>query len=227
MLDLMRDIILATDLAHHLRIFKDLQKMAEGDTPILGVGVVVGTQATKARQDLDVPKVLVVVVVGGAPSPPPQPLPHSPPGSGLRPQEQAAPQPAALPAHDLLRPLRPDQGLEDHQEDCGECHAVGLTPPPLPHPPRMPPHRPPRGTHMVPQALGTSLGTSGILPHGDHPCQDHVPTQRRAILPQPWGGVWRAGGVGWGGGVTPGMPPPHTDNLSLAGADLQGVLLPG
>uniref|UniRef100_A0ACB8FGJ5 cGMP-dependent 3',5'-cyclic phosphodiesterase n=1 Tax=Sphaerodactylus townsendi TaxID=933632 RepID=A0ACB8FGJ5_9SAUR len=25
----MRDIILATDLAHHLRIFKDLQKMAE------------------------------------------------------------------------------------------------------------------------------------------------------------------------------------------------------
>lgn len=31
MLDLMRDIILATDLAHHLRIFKDLQKMAEGD----------------------------------------------------------------------------------------------------------------------------------------------------------------------------------------------------
>ncbi|KAM9320559.1 LOW QUALITY PROTEIN: cGMP-dependent 3',5'-cyclic phosphodiesterase [Gastrophryne carolinensis] len=28
MLDLMRDIILATDLAHHLRIFKDLQKMA-------------------------------------------------------------------------------------------------------------------------------------------------------------------------------------------------------
>uniref|UniRef100_A0A8D2NE85 Phosphodiesterase n=1 Tax=Zonotrichia albicollis TaxID=44394 RepID=A0A8D2NE85_ZONAL len=29
MLDLMRDIILATDLAHHLRIFKDLQKMAE------------------------------------------------------------------------------------------------------------------------------------------------------------------------------------------------------
>lgn len=30
MLDLMRDIILATDLAHHLRIFKDLQKMAEG-----------------------------------------------------------------------------------------------------------------------------------------------------------------------------------------------------
>ncbi|XP_038622556.1 cGMP-dependent 3',5'-cyclic phosphodiesterase [Tachyglossus aculeatus] len=29
MLDLMRDIILATDLAHHLRIFKDLQRMAE------------------------------------------------------------------------------------------------------------------------------------------------------------------------------------------------------
>ncbi|XP_016359074.1 cGMP-dependent 3',5'-cyclic phosphodiesterase [Sinocyclocheilus anshuiensis] len=29
MLDLMRDIILATDLAHHLRIFRDLQKMAE------------------------------------------------------------------------------------------------------------------------------------------------------------------------------------------------------
>ncbi|CAI9590034.1 unnamed protein product [Staurois parvus] len=28
MLDLMRDIILATDLAHHLRIFKELQKMA-------------------------------------------------------------------------------------------------------------------------------------------------------------------------------------------------------
>lgn len=26
----MRDIILATDLAHHLRIFKDLQKMADG-----------------------------------------------------------------------------------------------------------------------------------------------------------------------------------------------------
>lgn len=33
MLDLMRDIILATDLAHHLRIFKDLQKMAEGGSP--------------------------------------------------------------------------------------------------------------------------------------------------------------------------------------------------
>ena len=33
MLDLMRDIILATDLAHHLRIFKDLQKMAEGAAP--------------------------------------------------------------------------------------------------------------------------------------------------------------------------------------------------
>lgn len=31
MLDLMRDIILATDLAHHLRIFKDLQKMADGE----------------------------------------------------------------------------------------------------------------------------------------------------------------------------------------------------
>uniref|UniRef100_A0A671S4J4 Phosphodiesterase n=1 Tax=Sinocyclocheilus anshuiensis TaxID=1608454 RepID=A0A671S4J4_9TELE len=30
MLDLMRDIILATDLAHHLRIFRDLQKMADG-----------------------------------------------------------------------------------------------------------------------------------------------------------------------------------------------------
>nr|XP_014351806.1 PREDICTED: cGMP-dependent 3',5'-cyclic phosphodiesterase [Latimeria chalumnae] len=30
MLDLIRDIILATDLAHHLRIFKDLQKMSEG-----------------------------------------------------------------------------------------------------------------------------------------------------------------------------------------------------
>uniref|UniRef100_A0A7N6AT32 Phosphodiesterase n=1 Tax=Anabas testudineus TaxID=64144 RepID=A0A7N6AT32_ANATE len=30
MLDLMRDIILATDLAHHLRIFNDLQKMADG-----------------------------------------------------------------------------------------------------------------------------------------------------------------------------------------------------
>ncbi|XP_040902021.1 cGMP-dependent 3',5'-cyclic phosphodiesterase isoform X1 [Toxotes jaculatrix] len=29
MLDLMRDIILATDLAHHLRIFKDLQKIAD------------------------------------------------------------------------------------------------------------------------------------------------------------------------------------------------------
>uniref|UniRef100_A0AAX7TJW6 Phosphodiesterase n=1 Tax=Astatotilapia calliptera TaxID=8154 RepID=A0AAX7TJW6_ASTCA len=29
MLDLMRDIILATDLAHHLRIFKDLQKMSD------------------------------------------------------------------------------------------------------------------------------------------------------------------------------------------------------
>ncbi|XP_031428800.1 cGMP-dependent 3',5'-cyclic phosphodiesterase [Clupea harengus] len=29
MLDLMRDIILATDLAHHLRIFKDLENMAE------------------------------------------------------------------------------------------------------------------------------------------------------------------------------------------------------
>ncbi|XP_077468194.1 phosphodiesterase 2A isoform X1 [Stigmatopora argus] len=34
MLDLMREIILATDLAHHLRIFKDLQKMAdEGYNP--------------------------------------------------------------------------------------------------------------------------------------------------------------------------------------------------
>lgn len=33
MLDLMRDIILATDLAHHLRIFKDLQRMAEGAPP--------------------------------------------------------------------------------------------------------------------------------------------------------------------------------------------------
>uniref|UniRef100_A0A673HDD3 Phosphodiesterase n=1 Tax=Sinocyclocheilus rhinocerous TaxID=307959 RepID=A0A673HDD3_9TELE len=32
MLDLMRDIILATDLAHHLRIFRDLQKMADGET---------------------------------------------------------------------------------------------------------------------------------------------------------------------------------------------------
>uniref|UniRef100_A0A8C6KQE8 Phosphodiesterase n=1 Tax=Nothobranchius furzeri TaxID=105023 RepID=A0A8C6KQE8_NOTFU len=31
MLDLMRDIILATDLAHHLRIFKDLQKMADSN----------------------------------------------------------------------------------------------------------------------------------------------------------------------------------------------------
>lgn len=30
MLDLMRDIILATDLAHHLPSSKDLQKMAEG-----------------------------------------------------------------------------------------------------------------------------------------------------------------------------------------------------
>lgn len=45
MLDLMRDIILATDLAHHLRIFKDLQKMAEGEAP--GIGVVVGTHPTK------------------------------------------------------------------------------------------------------------------------------------------------------------------------------------
>lgn len=35
MLDLMRDIILATDLAHHLRIFKDLQKMSEGEAPEL------------------------------------------------------------------------------------------------------------------------------------------------------------------------------------------------
>lgn len=33
MLDLIRDIILATDLAHHLRIFKDLQKMADGMFP--------------------------------------------------------------------------------------------------------------------------------------------------------------------------------------------------
>lgn len=39
MLDLMRDIILATDLAHHLRIFKDLQKMAEGATPHCWGGV--------------------------------------------------------------------------------------------------------------------------------------------------------------------------------------------
>ena len=30
MLDLMRDIILATDRAHHLRIFKDLQQLADG-----------------------------------------------------------------------------------------------------------------------------------------------------------------------------------------------------
>jgi cGMP-dependent 3',5'-cyclic phosphodiesterase len=29
-LDLMREIILATDLGHHLRIIKDLEKMAEG-----------------------------------------------------------------------------------------------------------------------------------------------------------------------------------------------------
>lgn len=34
MLDLIRDIILATDLAHHLRIFKDLQKMADGMCPL-------------------------------------------------------------------------------------------------------------------------------------------------------------------------------------------------
>lgn len=38
MLDLMRDIILATDLAHHLRIFKDLQKMAEGEAPRMETG---------------------------------------------------------------------------------------------------------------------------------------------------------------------------------------------
>ncbi|KAM9852776.1 cGMP-dependent 3',5'-cyclic phosphodiesterase [Aulostomus maculatus] len=38
MLDLMRDIILATDLAHHLRIFKDLQKMADdGYNPKSGI----------------------------------------------------------------------------------------------------------------------------------------------------------------------------------------------
>lgn len=48
MLDLMRDIILATDLAHHLRIFKDLQKMAEGEAPGLGMGAVVGIHPTKA-----------------------------------------------------------------------------------------------------------------------------------------------------------------------------------
>lgn len=41
MLDLMRDIILATDLAHHLRIFKDLQKMAEGAASHAGEGWVV------------------------------------------------------------------------------------------------------------------------------------------------------------------------------------------
>ena len=35
MLDLIRDIILATDLAHHLRIFKDLQKMSDGMTESL------------------------------------------------------------------------------------------------------------------------------------------------------------------------------------------------
>ena len=29
-LDLMRDIILATDLAHHLKILTDLEKMADG-----------------------------------------------------------------------------------------------------------------------------------------------------------------------------------------------------
>lgn len=61
MLDLMRDIILATDLAHHLRIFKDLQKMAEGEAPALGVGV--GTHPTQAGrwggQVPAVPKVLV------------------------------------------------------------------------------------------------------------------------------------------------------------------------
>lgn len=39
MLDLMRDIILATDLAHHLRIFKDLQKMAEGEDPGMEIGI--------------------------------------------------------------------------------------------------------------------------------------------------------------------------------------------
>lgn len=37
MLDLIRDIILATDLAHHLRIFKDLQKMADGVSQSLTV----------------------------------------------------------------------------------------------------------------------------------------------------------------------------------------------
>lgn len=36
MLDLIRDIILATDLAHHLRIFKDLQKMADSMLGALG-----------------------------------------------------------------------------------------------------------------------------------------------------------------------------------------------
>lgn len=37
MLDLIRDIILATDLAHHLRIFKDLQKMADGTSQLFSM----------------------------------------------------------------------------------------------------------------------------------------------------------------------------------------------
>ena len=35
MLDLIRDIILATDLAHHLKIMKDLENMAESNVFLL------------------------------------------------------------------------------------------------------------------------------------------------------------------------------------------------
>lgn len=67
MLDLMRDIILATDLAHHLRIFKDLQKMAEGEAPgmEIGIGVLRGGRNSShqgwevAQKVLAVPKVLL------------------------------------------------------------------------------------------------------------------------------------------------------------------------
>lgn len=45
MLDLMRDIILATDLAHHLRIFKDLQKMSDGTCHMLSMHSHVSTVA--------------------------------------------------------------------------------------------------------------------------------------------------------------------------------------
>lgn len=58
MLDLMRDIILATDLAHHLRIFKDLQKMAEGACLPLGLALGVGEELLRGICLESIPKSL-------------------------------------------------------------------------------------------------------------------------------------------------------------------------